>query len=334
MERILTKEEIAELLSAVRDGDINTDIEAEPLPSDKSVQHLDLIRTSLGSGRWNNSNLGIILDAFARNCSISLTSRLQRSVSIKRDAIESDEFDPYTLKIEGNGSIGIIRLDPLSHGGIFVFDTALSYVLVETMMGGTIGENHFIPNRALTAIEMNLIKSALEQACIDLQKAFVPLESLTISLVRIESDPRMVNFVPPDTEMMIIKFTATIDNVSGIMDLAIPYSSLEPLREKIKEGVLNVQVVRKDSWSFLLKQVIPSVVTEVKAQLTELTLPIRDIIDLQEGDIIDLDCDPDSPLRILVEEIPKFFALSGVHNGKKAVRITGKLDKGEHNDNV
>jgi len=332
LERILTKEEIAELLSAVKEGEIRADSASDLSTPEGSVTRLDLVRASLGSSRWQNSNFEVILNSFSRNCGISLTNRLQRSVTIKQNSINASEFDPFALNLDNKGSIGVIPLDPLTHGGLFVFDSTLSYALVETMLGGTLGSSPIFPSRSLTAIEMNLIKNVMENACHDLRKAFQPLEALSTSLVRIESDPRMVNFVPPETELMIIEFIVTIDSITGMMNLVIPYSSLEPLREKIKDGMPDLQASQSTSWSRTLQEAVISVETGITAQLGELTLPIKEIIDLQVGDIIDLDYDPNTPLRVLVETKPKFFAMSGVHNGKKAVRITGNLEQGEYNE--
>lgn len=334
MERILTKEEIAELLSAVHSGEIETETGPGPAEPERPVKPLDLIRTSINSGRWQNANFDVILDAFARTHGNSLTSRLQRPVAIKRRAVEAVEFDPFLLQLGENGAIGIIRLDPLSHGGLFVFDSTFSYILVEMMLGGSIGMEPLIPDRPLTTIEMNLVKSVMEGTCTDLRKAFAPLEALSASLIKVESDPRLVNIVPQDTEMMVVTFDVSIDAVAASMNVVIPYSSLEPLREKVKEGIFDIKAKPGNSWTHTLKRMVTTMEVEVAAQLGELSLPIKEILDLQTGDIIDLDYDPNTPMRVLVEKKHKFLALAGIRNGKKTVHITGNLVETEENDNI
>ena len=51
-------------------------------------------------------------------------------------------------------------------------------------------------------------------------------------------------------------------------------------------------------------------------------LQMHDFID-GKGDILTLDYDPNLPLKVLVEDKPKFFAIPGTHNGKKAISLTG-----------
>ena len=72
---------------------------------------------------------------------------------------------------------------------------------------------------------------------------------------------------------------------------------------------------------------------EIAAQLGILTLPIKDILDLQVGDIIDLDYNPDAPLNIMVEKKPKYHGHAALHNGKKSIQITSKYLEGDHNGN-
>lgn len=329
MERILSKDEISELLSAVRGGEIEPVAAPERPVEEKKVKGLDLVQQSRGAGRRRVGNLDILLDAFARNASISLTQRLQSSVLVRRLEIEPLQFDPLLLTLKDHGAIGIIRLSPLKHGGMLVFNGPLSYYFIETMLGGPAGPAASAKTfeRPMTPIEVNVIKSVMQATCLDMQKAFRPLIVLDSSLVRIDVDPRLVNIVTPETEMMVVKFSVSADNESmGIITLAIPYPSLEPLRVKLKERVEEITSEGQTLWSDILAEVLPELEMEIIAQSGEVSMTIGKITKLQEGEIIHLDYDPDSPLRILVEGKPKFLALSGVHNNKKAVRITGRIN--------
>jgi flagellar motor switch protein FliM len=331
VERILSKEEIDELLSAISTGEIGTSATPALHKPDNSVTRLDLIRASMGADRWQNSNFDIVSDSFARNYGISLTNKLERYVTISRESIYSKKFDSFLKNVDNKGAIGIIRLDPLLHGGMVVCESNLAYAIVEIMLGGAPGINPLVPDRSLTTIEINIIKHVMTGVCIELQKSFEPLDNLSVSLLKMEIDPRVINFVPPDTDLMIIKFTVQIDTAAGDMFLAIPYLSLEPLREKLKNLNGHVDITNQigKSWVSTLETDIKQIEVEVVARLEELSLPIKEILDLQEGDIIDLGRPPDAPLHVLVENRPKYFALAGNHNGKKAIRISDKIKAGE-----
>jgi flagellar motor switch protein FliM len=57
-------------------------------------------------------------------------------------------------------------------------------------------------------------------------------------------------------------------------------------------------------------------------------LTVNQLLKMKKGQIIDLDYDPNSPLKILIEDKVKFFAIPGVLNGKKAISLTGIYEQG------
>ncbi|MDO3378067.1 flagellar motor switch protein FliM [Geoalkalibacter halelectricus] len=324
MERILSKEEIAELLSAVSEGEIDTEEFGEPIDVQErggEPTRLDLLRLQ-DSGRWRFQNIDIILDAFARNYGMSLTNRLQASVSVKRNDLETVEFESFLNNLPKNGLIGIVRLDPLKAGGLLIFDDQLSFSLLELMLGGTTRSKFTIFERSMTAIEINVIKGIIADACPDLKKAFAPLESLDCSLVKVETNPRLVTIVPPDAAMLITRLTVRVDNLQGKLTLAIPHATLDPLREKLKESALGGAGRRETLWSRRLQEELGETEVTLCATLGKVSLRVREILNLEVGDIIDLGCEPHSALRIQVEERVKFEGTPGVKNGKKAVRIS------------
>ncbi|BCA79119.1 flagellar motor switch protein FliM [Desulfuromonas sp. AOP6] len=325
MERILTKDEIAELLSAVRDGDLDTELDSEETPQQKrAVSRIDLVGAG-GAGRYRINNFDIILDAFTRNYSLSLSSRLQRSVTIKRGKLDYLEFDPFVQQLGDHNAIGVIKLDPLKSAGLFVFDGSLSFSFLEAMLGGSSDVKPMALSRSLTAIEMNVLRGLMLDACGDMQKAFRPLEELTVTLVNIEASSRMVNIVAPDTDVMAAEFDVTVDKTPGKITLMIPFFSLEPFREKLKDGILAITSLRGDDWKSTLQSDLARLKANVTGQFAEISLSVRDILNFQAGDIIDLGCEPNSPIRLLVENKPKFEGMVGARNGKKAVRVTSRI---------
>lgn len=327
MERILSKEEIAELLSAVREGDIAVDADHAGPTGEKQVRQLDLL-FSHGSRHFKFDNLDIILDTFARNYGISLTNCLQRSGTVKRTAIETYEFENFLQRLGNKDAIGIIRLDPLRWGGLLILNGGLSHYLVEKLLGGHADEQAAQPQRPLTTIERHVLKGVFDDACLDLGKAFRPLEKLDSSVVKIENNPRLVNIVPPDTLVIVCRFTVTVRSLSGEMILVLPLPSLEPLRDKMREQMAPMAKKTNIAWRTHIGAEITEMETEVAAQLAEIALPVRDILNFQVGDIIDLGRDPSALLALRVEGKTKFLAQAGVIKGKKAVRLKNRADDG------
>ncbi|MCF8085597.1 MAG: flagellar motor switch protein FliM [Desulfohalobiaceae bacterium] len=325
MEKYLTQEEINDLLDAIRSGEIDLDSEgAGDAASDRGVEKLDLFRGQGAGGRGRIANFDIILDAFARHCGISQANRLKQTVSVKRVAIETEVFENFVRNLQEHGVIAILRFEPLESGGLLILDSTLAFGLIEIMLGATTEDNLHIPDREMSIIEMNILKDVINDICTDWEKAFEPLEEMQCSLVQVETNPRMVNIVTPDTEVLISRFSVNAGNLFGQMSMVMPYFALEPYKEQLKNRMLNIaSLVGSRTWASELKSELVQVRTQITAQFAELSMSLRQILNLQEEDILSLDRDMDDPVEVLVGDKAKFQGVAGSKKGKKAIRITG-----------
>lgn len=323
MERILSKEEISELLSAVKQGELDVGSELDSTGDSQSVTRMDLVQTP-GPGNWKIPNLDLVFEGFGRNYGISLTNRLQRPVSVKLASLDSVDFETALQRLHQHSAIGILNLEPCNAGGLLAFDEKMAFSFLEFQLGGAADGNVLSLDRPMTPIEINLLKAVMKDSCADLQKAFHPVETLKPSLVKVENSTRMVNIVTPESGVMVAHFDVSVDTLSGAIGLIIPHLSLEPLREKLRDRFLPGSSQRSEYWPQLLRSGVRDVPTVVSAQVGEAVLTVRDILNFQVGDIIDFGCAPNSPVKILVEGKEKFMALAGTLNGNKAVRLTGR----------
>jgi flagellar motor switch protein FliM len=336
VEKILSKEEIADLLSAVRQGDIDVEsVGAEPVSSASastaraaaSAEHCNLFKAD-GPEGWRLKNYDLILDSFARNYSMSLASRFQRAVQVKLEAMESMVFDALLQRLSGRGAIGILQLEPLAGGGLLVFDEKLSFSLVEMVLGGSSESETLIPDRGMSAIELNVIRDVIQASCPELNKGFQQLQDVNSILVEVVSNLRLLNFVGPDVGVVAARFKVTIDSLEGDITLVIPHSALEPLQKKQQIKAVPVSAIQNSKWQSVVCEELDHMEVELQAHLATLSLRVRDILNFQVGDVIDLNCKPDTPLKVMVEQRPKFLGIAGVQGGKKAIRVMGRIPHG------
>lgn len=335
MERILSKEEISELLAAVKHGEFpldgGDDEAAESIGEDgKKVAKLNLTRLP-GAGCWKIPNLDIIVDSFGHNMAASLTNRLQRSVNVQTAGIDYLQFDQALAKVTPCGAIGILDLDPLRTGGLLLIDEKLPFIILEMQLGGGAGgEMKLVEmNRALTAIENNLLKITMNDICIDLKKAFSPIEEVQVALVKIENNPRLVHIVNAEAGVVLARFSVTINEVAGVVSLLIPHVALEPLCDSLRDAASAFMPQRGSNWQEALHHTVFGLRATVSGQLAEITLRLRDLLNFQVGDVIELGCSQNAPVKLLVEGQHKFNGQVGVREGRKAVRISEIIFEGK-----
>ena len=324
MEPILSRQEIADLLSAIKKGQVTTET-AVPEQSAKftNAESINLLHiANKNSCQLRIPNFDIILDDFAQNYSISLTNQLQRTFTISRIGIECSIFNKFMTAQKNSGAIGVLNLDPLKYGALFVLDQQLSFTLIEIMLGASSELDPLKLERKLTTIELNILKSVMTKACEDLSKAMKPLIALNSSLIKVESNSRLVSITDPDAEVVIGRFKIQIGSLSGELSMLFPVATLEPLKERLRD-LLSVRTSNFGEWSERILDEILAMETSIIAQSGTLTLPLNKVLSLKKGDVIPLDYDPNSPLKVLVEDNLKFFARPGIYAGKRAISLTG-----------
>lgn len=330
MEPILSKEQIAELLVAIKSGQVSTDLQdSEDNVDQVNVKPVNLFQLGLtGETQQRIPNFDLILDNFAQNFATTLTNQLQRNFNIKRTSIENLEFQTYLNTQKDAGALGVLSLDPLKNGALMVLDGELCFSLIEIMLGASTEITPLQLDRKPTTIELNVLKSTMLKACGDIDKALEQIIPLKSSIVKVESNPRLVSIVDPDSEVLAGRFEIKVGSLSGNFDMVFPVATLDPIREQLRE-LLTVKTVRQSGWKDILMHETEKMTTTIIAQSGTIAMPVHKIMQLKKGDILNIDYDPNSPLKILVEESHKFFAIPGTISGKKAIHLTGVYDQGE-----
>lgn len=324
MEPILSKHEIADLLVAIREGRVSTDLGDDGAAAVKHISYTEVDLLHVAGRRDDNiriPNFDIILDAFSQNNSISLSNQLQRNFSITRTALESMPFQEYLLAKKKPGAIGVLNLAPLKHGALIIYDPLLSFCLIEVMLGATADLDMLQIDRELTKIELTVLKSAMNKACDDIDRAFRPITNLETSLLKIENNPRLVSITDPEAEVIIGTFKVKAGEQTGTMELVFPLATLDPFRDEFRD-LISVNTLKHGGWTDIIAGEVIDMAATVIAQSGVINLTVGEVLSFKKGDVIPVEYDINSPLKVLVEEKLKFFALPGIHNGKKAINLT------------
>ena len=180
----------------------------------------------------------------------------------------------------------------------------------------------------MTSIELNVVRDIIQAACPELNKGFDQLYTVDSTLVEVVSNLRLLNFVGPEAGVVAARFHTTIDSLEGNISLVVPHTALEPLQKKQQSKAVPPSSQKNSKWQEFVCDELEQMDVEVEGLLAKLNLRVRDILNFQVGDVIELNCKPDAPLKVLVEQRPKYYGLAGVQDGKKAIRIVGKIPHG------
>jgi flagellar motor switch protein FliM len=112
---------------------------------------------------------------------------------------------------------------------------------------------------------------------------------------------------------------------SGIVSVCIPYSMLEPVREKLQAGFQSDALEVDREWANRFKDGLMASRVELIVELGRSEVSGKEVVDLKKGDVIMLDRYRVDPLDIFVEGVQKLTAFPGVYKGSSAIQIAGTI---------
>jgi flagellar motor switch protein FliM len=157
----------------------------------------------------------------------------------------------------------------------------------------------------------------------EFHRAWENVIDLKLLVERVESNPQLVQIVPPNEVIVLISFEITLGEARGMMNLCIPFNSIERIWQKLSSNTWT-SYGRKGATresTDRISQHLRGATVQLVAQLAETKISTGDLIGLRIGDIITTEKDVNTPLVISVEGHPKYHARPGALKGRKAIRI-------------
>jgi flagellar motor switch protein FliM len=217
--------------------------------------------------------------------------------------------------------LNILRIEPLRGSAVLVIESKLLYAFVDSLFGGSDVPYTKVEGKDFTQIEIKVARRIVMAAMNDLEKAWAPVFPLAIHYSRTEINPQFVAVVPPSDVVISTTFDIELEKISGSIKLVIPYSTLEPIKSKLSVGFQNEQLEVDHIWINRIKAQLMNTAVNLSVSMGDCWLSMRELMELNAGDILILEKDSDKPLEILIEGIPKFKGVPGVIRGNKAVKI-------------
>lgn len=322
MGQILTQEEVDALLKGISGGEIET--EADSYQEGQVAKPFDFLSQEKIK-RHRMPTLDIVHGKFVRQFRVSLSSFLRQPVDSAVVSTKMVKFNEFVRSLPVPTSIHILKLEPLRGLALFVVESKFVFALIDYLFGGKGNNATKIEGREFTAIEQRMVKKVVLLALRDLELAWKSVEALKISLERSEINPQFASIVPPDEVVMVVNFEVEMAETNGVMTLCIPYSTLEPVKEKLVADFQCDKIVMDKTWLNNLKENLLMAAVDLTVELGRTTIKVQELMKLKKGDIIRLDNNVQQELMGKAAEVKKFKCHPGATKFNRAVRVTSLL---------
>jgi flagellar motor switch protein FliM len=218
-------------------------------------------------------------------------------------------------------------MDPLKGQAILEIDPSVTFTIIDRLFGGS-GEGAKL-NRELTDIEHSVMEGIIVRILGNMREAWTTVIDLRPRLSQIETNPQFAQIVPPSEMVVLVTLETKVGEVEGMMNFCIPYMTIEAIVSKLSAQFW-YSSVRKGATTENLKIIqdkLSSVEIPVIAEVGHISIPVRDVLALRQGDVIRLhSVHVGDPMALDVGNKRKFLCRPGVIGKKMAVQIIKKLE--------
>ncbi|KMQ50613.1 Flagellar motor switch protein FliM [Chitinispirillum alkaliphilum] len=333
MSDILSQEEVDALLNAVSSGSDNDefassmdlDSDYESGDSDKALSLYDFRRPDRVS-KDQMRTLQNLHEGYARQFSTSLTNFLRTFVEIELVSVDQLTYSEFVMSISNPSCIYVFQMEPLEGSAIMEINPSLVFFIIDRLFGGQGKPSE--QNREMTLIEQNVIHRIVERGLSDLKDIWEHIGSFHPKIDTYETNPQFVQIAPPGEIVILISLEVRMQNASGLMSICFPYMLLENVLNNLSgENWMSSQSSSTDETRVMMEQEINDIELTLSTVIGKTTLKIRDLLQLQRGDVLCLNKSKDSDLLVQIEGKTKMAAKAGVIGRKKAAKITKILQE-------
>jgi flagellar motor switch protein FliM len=267
--------------------------------------------------------LQIVHETFARHFSTVLATTLRAIGQVSLTSVQPLTYDEYVRSLPNPSYLVIMSLHPLPGAAMFQFPLEIAFAAVDRLLGGN-GDSPS-PERALTEIEANLMRSLVDRALRELEYAYESIMKVEAEIIQHEFNPQFAQIAAPSDMVLAATFEIRIGEKRGSSTICVPHNMLELVLETIASQQLfsDRAHVLSEQWTHTLQDAIENVPVDVSVVFDSVSLTSNEVVGLRVGDIVPLEHSVDAPLTVEVDGIPCYHAVTGRRSKRLACLIVG-----------
>ncbi|MBL7048061.1 MAG: flagellar motor switch protein FliM [Nitrospira sp.] len=318
-DKVLSQDEVDALLRGVASGDIDTEEAKEKIMS--GVRPFDFTsQERIVRGRM--PGLEMANESFARIFRSHISTLLMKFIDISIQNVDVIKFGDFIKTIPVPSSINIFKMKPLKGYALLVLEAPLVFAIIEFFFGGSSAKHIKSEGRAFTAIEQKVIQKVVNIGLESLAEAWAGIALIEPEFIGSEINPQFVTIVTPAEIVINIEILIEIEDFAGKLFFCIPYSIIEPVKEKLYSGIHGDKFETDKRWMQVMEKALSDTNVNISVEIGKRMLNFQDILNFKVGNIIKLNRSVTDELDIKVEGTTKFKGLPGVSRGNQAIKIT------------
>lgn len=275
--------------------------------------------------KFSKEQLGtiqLIHETFARLVGTYLSTQLRAYAQATILSVDQLTFEEFIKSIYNPTFITGFRSEKLDGKALIDVNLNVVFTILDRLLGGTGSPLGSV--RQLTEVETQIMQRIMGRILNILREAWINVIDLSPTIEFIESNPQFAQIVPPNDMVLSVVIEIKIHDVTGLLNLCIPYGTVENIASKFNAASW-FAAIRKEPLTTNVQAITKQVRVvnlPVVVELGSATLTLQDVMNLQPGDLLVTDRLVKEELDIRIGSLVKFRGRPGIIGKRMAISIT------------
>jgi flagellar motor switch protein FliM len=244
-------------------------------------------------------------DHFVRNLVSSLSAYLRSHVVVNLVSVEQLAYSEFLECLPSPTCIASVGLSPYDGNAVLELNPSLIFPILEILLGGD-GKIQFTAQREITEIEEVLLGGLFKLVLRDLRESWKSVAQIDFAIDTIETQSQFLQVLAPAEAVVAVAIEIRIGDSVGMMNIAMPSIVIKMMRQKFdRQWSLRKSASTDEEQSRVLNLIRASVVNS-EVVLAGPRLLLRDLLNLEAGDILSFDFSQTRPLDLMLNGEKKY----------------------------
>ena len=262
-------------------------------------------------------------DKFAFYLGQNLAMELRMSIDFTVTNLAVQQYAQFTQSIESPSHISLFKINELTGVGLLEISPVLALGMVDRALGGK-GVASQDP-RFLTAIESAMVDDIAQIIVDEWCHQWDGYMELNAQVIGQETTGRFLQTSSSDSPVIVLTIEANLGEIKESIRIGIPYYTVTPILTRIQEVTQKANKATGKEGGVPWKKTYDNISVQVNSEWAVSETTVKGLLELQEGDFLDLGPNILQQTRISIAGKDCFLGEYGKEGDGVAVKITEKL---------
>src|SRR5580658_5112945 len=244
-------------------------------------------------------------DNFVRNLVSSLSAYLRSYLVINLVSVEQLSYSEFLECLPSPTCIASLGLKPYDGNAVLELNSSLIFPILEILLGGD-GKLQFNSQREITEIEQVLLDGLLRLILRDLREAWTFVTPIDFTIENIETEPQFLQILAPTEAVVAVAIEIRIGDSIGMMNIAMPSIIIKMMRQKFDQQWTLRKTASTDQEQSRVLNLLRTAHLPSEVLLAGPQVRLRDLMKLEEGDVLSFQFPTDRPLDLMLNGRRKY----------------------------